>query len=263
MATSATAFTVVPSLQTHLRSASLLSAVTRPDTSSAIEQAMKVSQKYGASSREAAVAWDAVEEMDSSDNRYVITVFMYNENILWILDSIPFFYTYIILYSARTSLSLPNPFFSNAFLPSLDSECLVEEDISKACLEYGSKLDELSALLAETAPKVKNLKSVANELSNIKLKVASSQPGTDSPQLRQALAIAKQITAVKGVTSPEAKLAWEDVEEIASAGSENSMGVRLDQECLVESAMEACQALEELNRVLNLQQSKIHGTGGP
>jgi hypothetical protein len=37
------------------------------------------------------------------------------------------------------------------------------------------------------------------------------------------------------------------------------MGAGLDQECLVESAMEACLALEELNRVLNLEKSKNEG----
>ena len=40
----------------------------RVDTSDAIQEAMKMSKKYGATSKEAALAWEAVEEMDASDN---------------------------------------------------------------------------------------------------------------------------------------------------------------------------------------------------
>jgi CP12 domain len=41
----------------------------RPDASQAIKDAMAASEKFGATSKEARVAWDAVEEMDASDNR--------------------------------------------------------------------------------------------------------------------------------------------------------------------------------------------------
>jgi hypothetical protein len=147
-------------------------------------------------------------------------------------------------------------------IPALDTECLIEEEISQACMDYGSKLDELAELLKQATPQLGSLKAVADEMSNIKLKVAASAPAPDSPELRQALATAKQISAEKGTTSPEAKVAWEQVEEIASSGLQNSMGGRLDDECLVESAQEACRALDELHRVLSLQRSKAEATGG-
>ena len=46
-----------------------------------------------------------------------------------------------------------------------------------------------------------------------------------------------------------------EVEEIASSGLDNAMGPRLDEECLVDSALEACQALEELNRAIEVNRN--------
>jgi hypothetical protein len=41
----------------------------RVDSSEAIKAALDASKKYGASSPEARVLWDIVEEMDAADNR--------------------------------------------------------------------------------------------------------------------------------------------------------------------------------------------------
>ena len=41
----------------------------RADTSELIQEAMQASKKYGAASPEARLAWEAVEEVDASDNR--------------------------------------------------------------------------------------------------------------------------------------------------------------------------------------------------
>ena len=46
----------------------VLQSTTRPDASSAVQAALEASEKYGPTSPEARVAWDAVEEMDASDN---------------------------------------------------------------------------------------------------------------------------------------------------------------------------------------------------
>jgi len=144
---------------------------------------------------------------------------------------------------------------SAAFQGSLDTECLTDEEFSSACKDYSTKLGDLEKLLAENGPKMEMMKSLAQEMSAIKLVVAESKPASDSPQVRAALANAKEVSAKFGAASPEAAVAWEELEEIASSGLSNAMGSRLDQECLVESAMEACQALEELDRVINLQKS--------
>lgn len=45
-------------------------AMSRPDASKAIKEALEASKKYGATSDEARMAWEIVEELDSSDNRY-------------------------------------------------------------------------------------------------------------------------------------------------------------------------------------------------
>ena len=147
---------------------------------------------------------------------------------------------------------------SNAFdIPSLDSECLVEEDISKACLDYGDKLDELSQLLEQAKPQFSKLRSLARDMARIKLQPVQQAPASDSPELRQALSQATRITKEQGATSADAKIAWETVEEIASAGLQNSLGGRLmDDECLVETALDACLALEELNRVVKGSQEQ-------
>ena len=55
-----------------------------------------------------------------------------------------------------------------------------------------------------------------------------------------------------GRASKEARLAWEEVEEIASSGLENAMGEDMTVECLVEAA-EHCLALEELDRFINYE----------
>jgi CP12 domain len=54
----------------HGFSASNVRKGIRPDTANLVEEALKISATYGLDSKEAAVAWDAVEEVDSSDNRY-------------------------------------------------------------------------------------------------------------------------------------------------------------------------------------------------
>ena len=42
---------------------------TRPDTSEYVAAALEASKKFGSTSKEARLAWEQVEEMDSSDNR--------------------------------------------------------------------------------------------------------------------------------------------------------------------------------------------------
>lgn len=123
----------------------------------------------------------------------------------------------------------------------------------EACQEYNKKLVELSQLIEEVEPKMDIVKSLASEISAIKIANPEIKAGADSPTLRKALALAQQATEKYGVDSSEAKLAWEDVEELAAAGTENSMGENLLDECLVEK-IEACEGLEELQRVLANQQ---------
>ena len=70
--TTTTAFVIPQSQrQQHFTPAALKSTV-RPDASQAIQDALAASEKYGAGSPEARIAWEVVEDMDSADNRYVV-----------------------------------------------------------------------------------------------------------------------------------------------------------------------------------------------
>jgi len=141
----------------------------------------------------------------------------------------------------------------------MDKDCLVEEEISKDCLEYSDKLDELYSLLKMNQPKLEQMQSLAKEIQSIKLTSFEAKPARDSPELRAALEEAKEASSKFGADSAEARVAWTEVEDVAASGLGNSMGTRLDQECLVETTMEACQALEELNRAMNLEKTKESG----
>jgi hypothetical protein len=130
-----------------------------------------------------------------------------------------------------------------------DEECLTSDEDS--CKDYNQKLVELARLVEETAPKIDSIKSLADEIAAIKIAQPEIIGGEDSPMLKEALDAAKKATAKYGATSKEAALAWEDVEELAASGTQNAMGASLIDECLVEQ-LEACQGLEELQRVLSL-----------
>lgn len=118
---------------------------------------------------------------------------------------------------------------------------------------------ELQSLIESTRPTLAALQTTAAAVKQVKLAVPEEKKGggVASPALTAALEEAKKITADKGLTSSEAKVAWETVEEIAASGSQaNALGGALsDDECLVDAAMEACAALEELNRVLELKKT--------
>lgn len=135
-----------------------------------------------------------------------------------------------------------------------DEECSTEEAASKACQEYSENLDKLTELMEKNKPFIEQMKGVAGELNRIKLGApAPSASGKDSPELRAALQEAKEASEKHGATSPEARVAWDTVEEIAAAGTAPAMGGALtDDECLIET-MQACEALEELNKALKLK----------
>lgn len=132
-------------------------------------------------------------------------------------------------------------------------------------MEYDTKKQELAATIKSTFDltamknQLERIKAMAEEVQAIKITGAAAQTSNSTPQTASALQAAKDAVAEYGADSVEAKLAWENLEEIASSGYSNSIGKRMDDECLVETAMEACMALEELNRVMNLDKSKNGG----
>jgi len=189
-------------------------------SSSAVRAALDATKKYGAVSQEARVLWDIVDEMNRTDN-------------------------------------------SEVTKRGLDEECVLDENgASAACMEYEEKMQELFRIMNDYEDwrdvlkhdKLEDFKSLTQELNQLKMEVNSAND-PDSPALHaliaEAVQDAKLETEQHGPTSSEAKLAWETVEELASSGLENAMGNRLDEECLVDSAIDACTALEKMDRVLN------------
>jgi hypothetical protein len=117
-------------------------------------------------------------------------------------------------------------------------------------------LDQLYILRdALEQPTGKKMK-LGEVVKNIKLsEPAEGQAAPSSPQLTEALAKAKKATSEFGITSPEARLAWEEYEEIAASGLDNAMGINLAEECDIESGLEACRAMEELKNILPVLQA--------
>lgn len=191
----------------------------RVDSSEAIRNALETAKKYGSASQEARVAWEAVEEMDSSDN-------------------------------------------SNAYKGGVsEEECLMTESESAACEEYGEKMAQLSSILEEQKSSIEKVKSLAEEIQAVKLKAPGIiTPSPDTPEMRAALNEANRITKEKGLDSNEAKLAWEAVEEVAESDLSEVAQGSLEDECLIET-IEACQAMEELSRVINLSKNKSRYSG--
>lgn len=139
---------------------------------------------------------------------------------------------------------------SAAFTGGVNEEECDVEATSAECIEYGEKLAELQTLIADSKPVFDQVKTAAADIRAVKVSDAAPAVGRDSPQLRAAIKEAKAATKDFGVSSKEAVLAWETVEEIASADQAPALGGKIDDDCLVE-AIEACEAIQELERVLD------------
>jgi len=185
----------------------------KADATALIDEATRLSKEFGPTSPEARLAWEAVEEVNASDN-------------------------------------------SVATMGNLNDECDVET-VSQECRDYGEALDELQELIAANAvPEDKTfVKELATTVSPVKLTPPETAGAPKSFELEQALVEARKITSKLGLSSPEAAIAWETVEQIAAAGNSNALGGSLSSdECFVEAAQEACDALEELHKIVGDQE---------
>ena len=149
-------------------------------------------------------------------------------------------------------LLLPLHYYSAATKGSLEDECELDEELNSACEQYEEQKTQLAAALQElqSDPKLAQMKELAASMKNIKLTVQQKTAAPPSPAVTAALQAAMDAEQEFGKGSPEAVVAWSELEEVASSGLENSMGARFDEECLVESAQAACEALDELDRVV-------------
>jgi len=190
--------------------------VERGDSAEAVESALEASRKFGATSKEAMVAWDIVEEIRASDN-------------------------------------------SAAYVNS-ENDALSDPTKNK---EYYEKFLELKKLGELQRDHIDSIKHVTNTIRAIKLSPPeSSSESTVGPHdevLAHALSEARLMTENHGIASSEAKLAWEVVEHIASDDMTEAMkGSIGEEDCLIEM-IEACEAMDELNRALFLDSKKEAG----
>ena len=151
--------------------------------------------------------------------------------------------------------------YSEATKAPLDEECELDletmEPASDECVEFADKLEQVEAFVAsnpvQAGPGLAKMQDLATKLKAIPIAKKPSKAHKPDPAYTSALNQALQVQKEFGKGSPEAKLAWEALEEIASAGLENSLGGSLSaEECELteEEFQEACQAMEEVKSVL-------------
>ncbi|GMI07936.1 hypothetical protein TrVE_jg11154 [Triparma verrucosa] len=205
------AWTVGPSSMRSAR-ATRFSSILSATPADVINAAKATEEKFGKGSPEAMVAWSEVEEVNSA--------------------------------------STPD-------MSSLDEECDIT---TTACEEYQTKMAQLEELLKENSKTFEKMKKLAEDVKNVpaNVKMASVVPGKEShltpyasSALQTAIAEAKAATKKFGATSPEAAVAWDNVEELSASDNSSATAPSLSDECLVDM-VEACEALEELqNKVIS------------
>mmetsp|Transcript_5889 Transcript_5889/g.8756 ORF Transcript_5889/g.8756 Transcript_5889/m.8756 type:complete len:233 (-) Transcript_5889:143-841(-) len=190
----------------------------RGDSTDAVDAALEASRSFGATSEEARVAWDIVEEIRASDN-------------------------------------------SAAYVHSED-DTLADPSENKV---YYDKFLELKQLSELQKTHIDSVRQVTESIRAVKLSPPENKildegdEGRSDPILDHALSEAKRMTEEHGITSSQAKIAWEVVEEIASSDMSEAMkGSISEEDCLIEM-IEACEAMDELNRALFLDSTKENG----
>ena len=133
------------------------------------------------------------------------------------------------------------------------SKVMTDEQLRQATSQYEANLKTVQRLTKDLKKAQKHMSDVATQLQALKIQQPENRPAPQSPALQKALEKAKSVSAEYGNKSQEARLAWEDVEEIASAGLSAAFDVEdMTEECLLEAA-ETCLALEELDRFINYE----------
>jgi hypothetical protein len=141
---------------------------------------------------------------------------------------------------------------SAAYQPNLDN-MMSEEQLNAAYEELQYTLDVLQRQRPRSfAHNPDLMKDIAAELQSIKLAPPESKPAPKIRGLWDAKLKARAMSQQYGNDSVEAKLAWEEVEELASTGLDNAIGGY--ETCDLGQAAEACLALEELDRFLHFEQ---------
>ena len=148
-------------------------------------------------------------------------------------------------------------FHSNAYKGD-NNDTLSDPSKNKEMYDAFVKLRELGELQRS---QVESIKLVTEQIRAVRIAPpAWNEEHEPNPMFDIALAEAKAMTEKHGLESSEAKLAWETLEDIAGNDSSaaTKQAIDADEECLIEM-MEACEAMEELNRALFLDKTKEDG----
>lgn len=146
---------------------------------------------------------------------------------------------------------------SAAFVQS-PHDVLADPTQNKDKYEQFLQLKDLAELQKEH---IDNVKHVTTQIRAVRLAPPSkSDQRIHNPILDHALTEAKLMTEKHGIKSSQARLAWETLEDIAGDDLSEAMRAAIDsdEECLVEM-IQACEALDELNRALFLTENKEAG----
>ena len=111
----------------------------------------------------------------------------------------------------------------------------------------------------EQKAQIESVKDLASKIRSIKLVQPESRPQSVSDAMVTALEEAKDMSEKFGASSTEAKLAWETVEDIASNSASEATKGDLSDECLIET-IEACEAIEEMQRALHVNENAGSGS---
>jgi hypothetical protein len=148
-------------------------------------------------------------------------------------------------------------FHSNAYKGD-NNDTLSDPSKNKEMYDAFVKLRELGELQRS---QVESIKLVTEQIRAVRIAPpAWNEEHEPNPMFDIALAEAKAMTEKHVLECSEAKLAWETLEDIAGNDSSaaTKQAIDADEECLIEM-MEACEAMEELNRALFLDKTKEDG----
>lgn len=159
-------------------------AAGRPDATQAIQEALRITKEKGARSAEARIAWEAVEEMDSSD-------------------------------ASPAFLTMPALVVDGDAAAALSSGQVQGWD-------YAQQVSALAYLLHDTTERMGQIQTLVASLRDLELDDPALAKWDDAlgaaGPLKTALQEAKAAAEVHGPTSPEAGVAWDRVEECAAEG---------------------------------------------
>eukprot|EP00529_Nitzschia_sp_RCC80_P029793 CAMPEP_0113462736 /NCGR_PEP_ID=MMETSP0014_2-20120614/12265_1 /TAXON_ID=2857 /ORGANISM="Nitzschia sp." /LENGTH=316 /DNA_ID=CAMNT_0000354647 /DNA_START=326 /DNA_END=1276 /DNA_ORIENTATION=+ /assembly_acc=CAM_ASM_000159 len=188
-----------------------------------------MTETYGIHSPQAKLAWEAVEEFDGRDNSAA--------------------------YEPRWDRMMSDEQRQQAYEELQYTLEVLQRDRPHSSHSGGSSVRRF-------AHNPELMDDIATELQSIKLSPPSKKPPPKIPGLWDAKLKARAMSQQFGNDSVEAKLAWEEVEELASAGLDNAIGESSYQTCDVGQAAEACLALEELDRFLYFEDQYNGVVGG-